>query len=143
MTVYNSSSTSLMVLAIICNILITLMFDSGLILLLVGKIRCHSLSEAKIFSPCLHLLHKKLLFFHASLVFSQHQTCTQRVLEFKDSFGENLSGMGFVCVLIQSTAKVSVKYVFRMASAFVPVDLDKLLDEFEEKEQGQSCVFVL
>ena len=29
-----------------------------------------------------------------------------------------------------------------MASAFVPVDLDKLLDEFEEKEQGElvsSC----
>lgn len=24
-----------------------------------------------------------------------------------------------------------------MASAFVPVDLDKLLDEFEEKEQGE------
>lgn len=142
MTVYNSSSTSLMVLAIICNILITLMFESGVILLLVGEIR-RQIQRPKFFHLVLHLLHKKLLFSHASLVFSQHQTCTQRVLEFKDSFGENLSGMGFVCVLIQSIAKVSVKYVFRMASAFVPVDLDKLLDEFEEKEQGQSCVFVL
>ena len=54
----------------------------------------------KLFHLVLHLLHKKLLFFRVSLVFSQHQTCTQRVLEFKDSFGENLSGMGFVCVLI-------------------------------------------
>ena len=142
MTVYNSSSTSLMVLAIICNILITLMFESGVILLLVGEIR-RQIQRPKFFHLVLHLLHKKSLFLHASLVFSQHQTCTQRVLQFKDSFGENLSGMGFVCVLIQSIAKVSVKCVFRMASAFVPVDLDKLLDEFEEKEQGQSCVFVL
>jgi len=28
-----------------------------------------------------------------------------------------------------------------MASAFVPVDLDKLLDEFEEKEKGEPCVY--
>ena len=88
-----------MVLAIICNILITLMFDSGVILLLVGEIR-RQIQRPKFFHLVLHLLHKKPLFLHASLVFSQHQTCTQRVLEFKDSFGENLSGMGFVCVLI-------------------------------------------
>ena len=88
-----------MALAIICNILITLMFDSGVILLLLGEIR-RQIQRPKFFHLDLHLLHKKPLFLHASLVFSQHQTCTQRVLEFKDSFGENLSGMGFVCVLI-------------------------------------------
>ena len=33
-----------------------------------------------------------------------------------------------------------MKCVRGMAGAFVPVDLDKLLDEFEEKEQGELTV---
>ena len=36
-----------------------------------------------------------------------------------------------------------MKCVCSMASAFVPVDLDKLLDEFEEKEQGKNCVILV